>query len=110
MERHKHSFLKLRARVLLKEMGCSDIVEEYVIAKERKFTNRACREYPVAKVDVIGFKNGMKIAVECGGSKGKKLSKLADYVDEIYILPYGESEVYQWQNDVEVCVNCGHRI
>lgn len=102
----KHDELKLRATGWLREMGFNDIEFEVHIANPE--TGKTwCGSFVI---DVVGRKEGEKVAVECGGSRVKKLIDIHIYFDKIYIWPYGANEPYLWAHDINVCQNCGHNI
>ncbi len=96
-----HKKLKMRARLFLEDTGCADIQEEYTIGVSLNGSMRA---------DVVGFKDNRIIVVECGGSTEKKLSKAWSYIDELWILPYGEDTLFQWLPHKKICHTCGHRV
>ena len=56
----------------------------------------------------MGINGNKMIAVECGGSKTAKLQHIRYMVDELYVLPYGETKPFLWVEGVEVCRFCGH--
>jgi hypothetical protein len=94
----RHLKLKGIARTFLEQMGCTDIKYEVVLG-----TNHI-----KVKIDVIGKLNDKLIAVECGGSIRKKLLKAQKSIYRIYILPYGNSEPYEWNDKQIICATCGH--
>ena len=51
-----------------------------------------------------------KNPIKFNGSLRKKLLKAKTFVDEVYILPFGEDIPYQWTENMIVCNNCGHQI
>lgn len=59
-------------------------------------------------IDLVGIKNGTKIALECGGSVTRKLNALLEIFTEVWVFPYNESEPYRWSDDMIICQNCGH--
>lgn len=96
-ESANHRTLKRVARKLLKEMGCVDICEEYYINHRY--------------IDVLGVWNdGRRIAIECGGSNEYHLRVILGTVDELYILPYGQTEVFRWNANINICKLCGHKV
>ena len=97
-ESSEHKKLKAVGLGFLKEIGCQQIAEEY----------RAQGNSMV--VDMLGRLYGKKIALECGGSIPKKLRKLYKWADQVYILPYGETEPFLWQPNIKICRTCGHKI
>lgn len=106
VESEEHKVLKEVAKEFLVELGYSNeqLVEEYRILD----TNGNGKA--VLIVDVVGIKDKHIVAIECGGSRPEKLLKLADKVSKIYILPYGNTEIYEWNKKIKVCDVCGHKI
>jgi len=48
-------------------------------------------------VDVVGYKPGGSIAVECGRVNNRKLADLANCFSEVYVIPYNRVLDYVWQ-------------
>ena len=63
---------------------------------------------PYYAIDIVGRKEGKKVVMECGGSKSIKLDNLLGEFNEVWVLPYGEAEPFQWKMGMELCQNCGH--
>ncbi len=99
----EHKALKELAKQFLNEMGCADITEEYPLIGN--VSTKGSR-----RVDVIGFINEKALVVECGGNKDKHLSAVSNKVDELYLLPYGETQPYRYKENMKVCYHCGHTI
>ncbi len=97
-ESNKHRYLKLVAAAFLKEQGCDNIDMELVFPCRDKFFI----------IDVIGYKDGNRIVVECGGSRTKKLELVYKTVDLLYILPHGCNQPYLYQPEINVCHICGN--
>lgn len=68
----EHELLKGRAGELLEENGYEVSFEQFV---GRRI------------VDVLGVKNGKKVAVECGGAPKDRLAFLAIHCDQVYHMP-----------------------
>lgn len=100
-ETQAHKDLKLTAHRFLSSLGCNVMGEEYTMrGKDGK-----------TRFDILGrTKDGGLIAVECGGSQRRKLRRMREMVDAIYILPYNERLPYLWLEDIYVCSRCGHII
>ncbi len=94
-----HQHLKTIAIAFLEKHGYSNIDTEV------KFGER-----PVCYIeaDVAATKNNKPTIIECGGSLRRKLLKAKGFVNEIYILPYGETKPFIWNEDIIICNNCGH--
>ena len=75
-----HQDIKAQAESLLKERGFSEdeIQDEYKVRIGKK----------LFIVDVVGLKDEMAIAIECGIVKKNKLIALETYFDEVIHLPY----------------------
>jgi hypothetical protein len=97
-ESNGHLELKRIASVFLGNLGCINIRYEYKIGLKRSNV----------EIDVCGELDNKLIAVECGGSTRKKLLKTEKYASKIFILPYGKTEPYQWDDTTIVCHCCGH--
>jgi hypothetical protein len=93
MARSEHDLLKIVAYNFLKEHNYEIIYEEFRIEEANSV------------VDIYAPKEN--IVVECGGSKRKKLLKLKNYVNKIYILPYGTTIPYEWNESIIFCETCG---
>ena len=106
-ESQTHRDLKELAMEFLIDLGCKDILEEYVLHySDSQFSRNFFR------CDVVGSKeDGTLIAVECGGVARTKLLRMSQLseISEIYILPYGETKPYKWKRSIRVCKECGHR-
>ena len=96
VESAKHIKLKKIAGLFLKRMGCEGIKEEC------SFNGNNLR------IDVVGMLKGRVIGVECGGSR--TLRAKSKIIDELYVLPYGESFPFLWSKRADVCARCGHRV
>lgn len=103
----KHRRLIDRAIGWLEMKGFTDIEPEVSILKEGGGSALISKCY--YKIDVVGRKDGKKIAIECGGSRIEKLIDISGYFNEVYILPYG-GEPFLWEEGLNVCQNCGHII
>jgi len=101
----KHTELKYLAVDWLQSQGYEDIeLEVHVL---QKIAGRKPGRGSF-KIDVVGRKDGKRVAVECGGSKDTKLAVLATLFHEIYILPYGSTEPYTWEWGMQICGECGN--
>lgn len=99
-ESDTHKQLKEIGKAFLINLGCTNIVYEKLMG-----VNNAR-----IKADVYGELDTIKYIVECGGSSNYKLVKASKLIDFVYILPYGESIPYIWNNNFSVCHSCGHII
>lgn len=107
-EGDRHKKLKLIAAEFLRRLGCVQIEME-VRPKIRK-PWLAKRRVPNVSFDVVGRLNGKRIVVECGGCYLKNRSTWVNSrrIYRLYILPYGETEPYEWKPRMEICRHCGH--
>lgn len=103
-----HEELKANAIKWLREAGFSrsEIELEVRILSGEDPEHKTRGSY---KIDVIGRKDGMKIAIECGGSQIKKLNDIEGYFNKIYIFPYG-GKPFQWKTGLDICQGCGNII
>lgn len=113
-ESPQHINLKKRATALLINMGCQNIKWEVELLIEHNSGGYNLR----TQIDVLGEYNGQLIGVECGGLADPikqrvnvfrqllQTSKLA----KLYILPYGESDFYEWDYCKIICNVCGHNL
>lgn len=98
-----HKALKAKATEFLVDLGCTDIIEEYPLIRRPPKKGARC-------VDVVGFRDGEAIAVECGGSTEQRLRSIVDIVSELYVLPYGETKPYRYKKHTNLCPYCGHKV
>ena len=96
VESSRHKELKEIAKKFLWDIGCEDIREEVRLGGN------------LFRSDVVGRLNNEKIAVECGGSL--TLEGKFEFVDKLFILPYGESVPFLWERGTQVCRTCGHKV
>jgi len=104
VESNEHKELKAVGTKFLRELGCQQITKEYPVNGNNMWNKNSFR------LDVFGKLAGKTIALECGGSSPKKLLKLYDWADQVYILPYGETKPFLWQPNIKICRTCGHII
>lgn len=85
-ESDRHLLLKERAKEILFEKGFKEdeIYFEYRIPRNNGFFYR---------VDVIGIKNNLKVAIECGNCETEKIEDLHSFCDEVLHLKYNNSEI-----------------
>lgn len=95
----EHAKLKELARDFLFNMGYTSIKTEHRIGTP---------PYSI-KSDVSGVKGDKMAIVECGGSMRKKLVKASTIVDIIYIWPFGTSYPFVWEEEIVICIHCGHK-
>lgn len=96
----KHRKLKIKAREFLISLGCKDIREEARdLSEESRFV-----------YDVVGFKDGKIIIVECGGSQKHKLQRIIRDGYTLYIWPYGAKEPFLYNPSRNICDKCGSEI
>jgi len=86
-EKEKHLVLKERAKGMLISMGFKE--------EEIHFEDTTFIDGHYIRPDVVGIKDGLKVAVECGGLNGRKrISKLLLHFDKVVHLPYLEKHCY----------------
>lgn len=103
-EGDEHRALKQIARDFLLALGCTDIYEDSLLGSRKR------TPYVSVKINVLGVKGGKRIAVECGGSLMSKLGRAVSFVDELYILPWGETKPFLWNHGMRICPHCGHKV
>lgn len=112
-ESKRHIQLKIKANEFLQGIGCQNIQFEYRLDKIQYTLGARPRHWKTKQYfqfDVAGFKDGRLLVVECGGITAKKLKSMSTQGIMIYILPYGKNKPYLWQEGIDVCVSCGHKI
>jgi len=110
MQEHKR--LKLRAVEFLEAIGCQDIQEEYRLPKIQYTLGKRPRHWATKQYflfDVVGFRQGQLIAVECGGIYPRKLASIAKQGIKLYILPHGTKKPFLWRAGLTVCARCGNK-
>jgi hypothetical protein len=99
-EREQHLVLKQVGIQWLISNGYSNVqLEVKIITKPNH-----------VRADVYGEKDGHIAIVECGGSKDSKLRKASQVAKYIFILPYGFSIPFIWNESMNLCHTCGHQI
>ncbi len=108
----KHSLLVQRAAHWLFRRGIADIEFEVRIPKLEAITNKGKASFKKSnyKIDIVGRDSSTKIAIECGGSRIKKLNDLLGLFNEVWVFPYGENEPFLWKEGMYICTSCGHTI
>lgn len=112
-EGREHSQLKVRAVAFLQSIGCQDIQCEYRWPKIQYTLGIRPRHWRTKQsflFDVVGFRRGGLIVVECGGILASKLKGISNQHITLYILPRGRKIPYLWQPNTAVCRVCGHKV
>jgi hypothetical protein len=92
-ESSQHVLLKEVAKEILKIKGYIDIREEFPVV----LNGHVIADSGLIKVkksvyaDVVGFKEGYSIVVECGSTPSERLSQFKLFFDEVLYLPFVEN-------------------
>ncbi len=100
----KHGKLVKTATIWLEQNKFTNVEYEFKVHRGNGLLPKTYQ------IDIVVELNGIRFAIECGGSKPDRLDELLESFDYVFVFPHGWTVPYAWRAGMNLCKNCGQTI